>query len=96
MRCHTNPTTDKTIDGVTGINVDKDVQAVIKLNIKSIVKDVENVVPQITELKLVDGLISDVEDLVSNLVSQVVEEVSNTLKIVEDIIPVGRSNRAAS
>ncbi|KAK4627188.1 hypothetical protein CLAFUW4_04749 [Fulvia fulva] len=81
-------TINKTIDGVSGVNVDKEVKAAIKLNIKTIVNDVEDVVPQIAELKIADSLLKEVENFVSGLVSQVVEEVSTTLKIVEDMIPV--------
>lgn len=91
-RCDANGhLTDKTIDGVSGVNVDKEVKAAIKLNIKTIVNDVEDVVPQIAELKIADSLLKEVENFVSGLVSQVVEEVSTTLKIVEDMIPVGKS-----
>ncbi|EME46165.1 hypothetical protein DOTSEDRAFT_70231 [Dothistroma septosporum NZE10] len=79
---------NKTLDGVTGLTVDADVTAAVKLNIGTIVSDVEDVIPQITSLTIADDLISEVESLVAGLVSEVVAEVSNTLKVVEDIVPL--------
>ena len=75
---------------MVGLDIDADIKAAVKLNLKIIVKDVEDVIPQITSLKIADGLVGEIENLVSGLVSEVVAEVSNTLRVVEATVPVGK------